>query len=371
MGTAGGKLGNMVLFRAGGQERQRAYVSTVANPQTDAQMRTRIRFRSAGHAFRLLRPATERMSIAKVGTTRYNAFVSDNWALAPYVTKNPDMLPYAPWIVSNGNLLATAGAVPAWASSSTTWAAAGWQSKVWISLIAEEIPKADIIALRAEAGFSANLVKLLLTLIWQRRGWDLNYHLCVTHADGVNTDMETSIPLTSSAHAPLFAEVWPSSPYVEGLGDAQLIYNNGNITPWVHQSSNTTGTQIIDPLGGTSLFGWYLPASNGTTSGLVASLALYIDDINDDDEQNPFYPVSIGFAPQEPYSNSTPSAERNVMWAAWMADGITNNTGRGVIQFLGSGQQFYDTNVSERAFTGVLPYWVRSGEAADNAVYPS
>jgi hypothetical protein len=46
MGTASGKLGDIVYYRRRGQQAMRTYRSTIANPQTDLQMDTRVVFRN-------------------------------------------------------------------------------------------------------------------------------------------------------------------------------------------------------------------------------------------------------------------------------------------------------------------------------------
>lgn len=55
LGTASGKLGDMVLYRAGGEQRARAYVKTVTNRQTDAQLTSRVLLTTVSRAYSAMR----------------------------------------------------------------------------------------------------------------------------------------------------------------------------------------------------------------------------------------------------------------------------------------------------------------------------
>lgn len=55
MGTASGKLGDIVYYRRKGQQASRVYRGTVANPQTDLQMDTRVVFRNGQTWYQLMK----------------------------------------------------------------------------------------------------------------------------------------------------------------------------------------------------------------------------------------------------------------------------------------------------------------------------
>lgn len=354
MGTAGGKLGNMVLFRAGGQERQRAYVSTVANPRTDSQMRTRIRFASAGLAFRQFGIATDRMKLAKVGTTRYNAFVRENWAIAPYMPRNSDPFPlYAPWVVSNGSLLTTWTPSYTWQQPSDPLAT--YSNSYFRSLVSVDIALADIAAARQQTEYATHGVQMILELIWNKLGLPLTHHICSVVADGAADALESQVPLIQADTTPRFAEVWPTSDYVTSLRDGGLeIAANGIV------SVNLNGS---DPMGGTGLSSRFYRIDNNP---FWNNLTLYFDSAVDGDETQTFY---LGWKPYNNYTTTTAENQRDVMEAAWIADGETNETSRGVIQFAGRGAQYATTNASERAFEICVPYWRSADAALNEAVY--
>lgn len=356
MGTAGGKLGNMVLYRAGGQERQRAYVSTVANPRSDSQMRTRIRFASAGLAFRQFGTATERMKLAKVGTTRYNAFVRENWAIAPYMPRNSSPFPlYAPWVVSNGSLLTTF-------TPSFTWqqlaGASGTYSDSFIrTVVSVDLALADIAAARQQSEFTTHGVQMILELIWNKLGLPYTHHICSVAADGADDTLETQVPLIQADTTPRFAEVWPTSDYVTNLGDGGLsIAADGVVTSVARDS---------DPMGGTGLSGRLYYIDN---SPFWDNLTLYFDEADEDAGTQRFV---LGWKPYNNYATGTTAENRDVMEAAWIANGETNETSRGVIQFAGRGAQYAATNASERAFEICVPYWRSADAALNEAVYGS
>lgn len=78
-GSASGKLGEQVLYRAGGEQRARAYVKNIKNPKTIAQMRNRIVMGNLVAVFDALRPII-RNSFTNRATNQsgWNAFVKAN-----------------------------------------------------------------------------------------------------------------------------------------------------------------------------------------------------------------------------------------------------------------------------------------------------
>ena len=78
-GSASGKLGEQVLYRAGGEQRARAYIKNIKNPKTIAQMRNRIVMGNLVAVFDALRPII-RNSFTNRATNQsgWNAFVKAN-----------------------------------------------------------------------------------------------------------------------------------------------------------------------------------------------------------------------------------------------------------------------------------------------------
>lgn len=78
-GTASGKLGNMVLYRANGEERQRTYIAKIKNPKTLAQMVNRLSMANFAAVYRALSPViSEGFPNRKSNQSGYNAFMSAN-----------------------------------------------------------------------------------------------------------------------------------------------------------------------------------------------------------------------------------------------------------------------------------------------------
>lgn len=108
-GNASGKLGEQVLYRAGGEQRARTYVKNIKNPRTEAQAVNRLSMRNFATAFRAMndilrisfptRPAKE---------SGFNAFIKANKtaasaAIGAYGAQEGCFVPLN-LIVSKGNL---------------------------------------------------------------------------------------------------------------------------------------------------------------------------------------------------------------------------------------------------------------------------
>lgn len=78
-GVASGKLGQQVLYRAGGEQRARAYVAKIKNPRTLAQMKNRILMNNVVSAFHGLKPLLQAsFPNRKANQSAFNAFVQAN-----------------------------------------------------------------------------------------------------------------------------------------------------------------------------------------------------------------------------------------------------------------------------------------------------
>ena len=114
-GNASGKLGEQVLYRAGGEQRARTYVKNIKNPRTEAQAVNRLSMRNFATAFRAMqeilrisfpnRPAKE---------SGFNAFIKANKtaksaAITPYAMKYGYFCPYG-LTIAQGSLGAIKGA---------------------------------------------------------------------------------------------------------------------------------------------------------------------------------------------------------------------------------------------------------------------
>lgn len=108
LGTSAGKLGDMVFYRAGGEQRTRTRV-VPKNPKTVAQMTNRLSMLNLTSIFRTLKPIMESaFPTKKSNQSAYNAFVSANKAVNPYYIRKADLeegyaVPYG-IALSKGNM---------------------------------------------------------------------------------------------------------------------------------------------------------------------------------------------------------------------------------------------------------------------------
>lgn len=91
LGTSAGKLGDMVFYRAGGEQRTRTRV-VPKNPKTISQMTNRLSMLNLTSMFRSLKPILESsFPTKKSNQSAYNAFVSANKASKPYYIRKADL----------------------------------------------------------------------------------------------------------------------------------------------------------------------------------------------------------------------------------------------------------------------------------------
>lgn len=113
-GNASGKLGEQVLYRAGGEQRARTYVKNIKNPRTEAQAVNRLSMRNFATAFRALQDVL-RISFPNrpVKESGFNAFIKANKtaasaAISPLAANNGYFVPKG-LMISKGNLGAIKG----------------------------------------------------------------------------------------------------------------------------------------------------------------------------------------------------------------------------------------------------------------------
>lgn len=88
-GKGSGKLGEAVLYRAGGEQRTRTYVAKIKNPKTLAQMENRLSMRNFAQVYRALQPVLSKSFPNRpTKESGFNAFVKANKSInSPVVTK--------------------------------------------------------------------------------------------------------------------------------------------------------------------------------------------------------------------------------------------------------------------------------------------
>ena len=113
-GNASGKLGEQVLYRAGGEQRARTYVKNIKNPRTEAQAVNRLSMRNFATAFRAMQSVL-RLSFPNrpAKESGFNAFIKANKtaksaAITPYAMKYGYFCPYG-LTISQGSLGAVKG----------------------------------------------------------------------------------------------------------------------------------------------------------------------------------------------------------------------------------------------------------------------
>lgn len=107
LGTAAGKVGDLVFYRAGGEQRTRAKV-TPNNPRTYAQQAQRSRMANVTLMYRALSAlCKDTFTNRKANQTAFNAFSADALPTAPYLYKDKaaeGKFIIAPALVSKGSV---------------------------------------------------------------------------------------------------------------------------------------------------------------------------------------------------------------------------------------------------------------------------
>lgn len=113
-GNASGKLGEQVLYRAGGEQRARTYVARIKNPRSEAQAVNRLSMRNFATAFRAYKDVI-RLSFPNrpVKESGFNAFIKANKtassAAISALSANAGYFVPKGLTISKGNLGATPG----------------------------------------------------------------------------------------------------------------------------------------------------------------------------------------------------------------------------------------------------------------------
>lgn len=337
MGTTRGKLGNMVLYRAGGQERQRAYLSRIANPQTDAQTYARIRFRSAGVGYKAFKNASERLSISSKGATVYNAFIAKNRGIAPfhykafveYCSQNGYSLP-APWQVANGPLI-----TPSFLQDVSLAA-----NLVSFSV---RIPYNSVV----EAGLTGSITaKQFLTLVWSFLGISSDIHICssVGHCE-TDPSLAFEKPTYMRSNFHNLMEIWPdsddlvSTPIFNVEEDGELV---------------SIGTTIQ---GGIRLAGNAVHVGTDTWAPVAVSL-------------NAASSVNILTFSFVDYPTDNPTLTQvGTFGAVWIANGSTKQTSTASYSLQTGITTAYNELLTDTWIASVIPSWRASGSSTNDGVY--
>lgn len=107
LGLAAGKVGDLVFYRDGGEQRTRTRVIP-KNPRSPQQMAQRVRMANVSALYRLLAPIVrDSFSNRPSNQSGYNAFASGAIELSPFMTKemaNADAVLPMPAVISKGIL---------------------------------------------------------------------------------------------------------------------------------------------------------------------------------------------------------------------------------------------------------------------------
>lgn len=125
-GKASGKLGEMVLYRTGGEQRARTYIKNVRNPKSLAQMEQRIKLASLNGFFKALKSVLRfSFPLRPVNQSGFNAFMAASLpgattALAAEYANEGLSVPLN-YAISRGDILLPAGAfaTPVYAEGAT------------------------------------------------------------------------------------------------------------------------------------------------------------------------------------------------------------------------------------------------------------
>lgn len=109
MGTGSGKIGNMVLYRSGGEQRMRVYLETIKNPRSQSQMNQRVQLANLVAFYRTAQPfLLGSFQIKDIKLSGYNSFVKANLGnIKVFLTKSlaaQNACVAAPYRVSDGDI---------------------------------------------------------------------------------------------------------------------------------------------------------------------------------------------------------------------------------------------------------------------------
>lgn len=142
LGLAAGKVGDLVFYRDGGEQRTRTRVIP-KNPRSPLQMAQRVRIANVAALYRLLAPVVrDSFSNRPSNQSGYNAMASGAIELSPFMTKpmaNADSVLPMPAVISKGVL----------SSAPFALSAAESEAAVYLSLNAAAAPSATIASVSA------------------------------------------------------------------------------------------------------------------------------------------------------------------------------------------------------------------------------
>lgn len=105
LGLAAGKIGDLVFYRDGGEQRTRTRVIP-KNPRSQAQMAQRVRIANVSATYRLLKSVlADSFTGRPSNQSGYNAFASSAIEISPYLTREialADACVPAPYVVARG-----------------------------------------------------------------------------------------------------------------------------------------------------------------------------------------------------------------------------------------------------------------------------
>jgi len=109
MGTGSGKIGNMVLYRSGGEQRMRVYLETIKNPRSQNQMNQRVQLANLVAFYRSAQPfLLGSFQVKDIKLSGYNSFVKANLGnIKVFLTKTlaaQNACVAAPYRVSDGDI---------------------------------------------------------------------------------------------------------------------------------------------------------------------------------------------------------------------------------------------------------------------------
>lgn len=109
MGTGSGKIGNMVLYRSGGEQRMRVYLETIKNPRSQTQMNQRVQLANLVAFYRAAQSfLVGSFQVKDIKLSGYNSFVQANLGTVKvFLTKTlaaQNACVAAPYRISNGDI---------------------------------------------------------------------------------------------------------------------------------------------------------------------------------------------------------------------------------------------------------------------------
>lgn len=236
LGLAAGKVGDLVFYRDGGEQRTRTRVIP-KNPRSPLQMAQRVRIANVSAMYRLLAPIVrDSFSNRPSNQSGYNAMASSAIELSPYLTRemaNADAVIPMPAVISRGIL----SALPLEIGANGVYAAllpvAGWDDSA-----PSTVGALSALILDAYPALQNGDILTFVGLNFsQSEAGEVDVYNAVSDFKSLTLDSTSEEPLPTGFNAPSTAGQLPVAVFSEG-SSAESVVAAGVVVSRVDESGS-------------------------------------------------------------------------------------------------------------------------------------